>query len=79
MLPHEFPHWRAVYESYSCWCDDHTWETKNARLREQVGRRAGRMSEARIAGFDSQSVKTSDQAGTHRFDVEKMVQGRQRH
>ncbi|MEZ6051209.1 MAG: hypothetical protein R3B91_06375 [Planctomycetaceae bacterium] len=53
-----FPKWRTVYEFYACWRDDGTWETMNARLREQVRRRAGRKSEPRIGVLDSQSVKT---------------------
>ena len=69
MLPHEFPHWRTVYEFYARWRDDGTWETINARLREQVRRRARRKSEPRIAVLDSQSVKMSDQAGARGFDA----------
>lgn len=74
MLPHEFPHWRTVYEFYARWRDDGTWETMNSRLREQVRRRAGRKSEPRIGVLDSQSVKTSDQAGTRGFDAGKKDQ-----
>ena len=73
MLPHDFPHWRTVYEFYACWRDDGTWGTINARLREQVRRRAGRMSEPRIGVLDSQSVKTSDQAGHRGFDAAGFV------
>ena len=73
MLPHDFPHWRTVYEFYACWRDDGTWGTINARLREQVRRRAGRMSEPRIGVLDSQSVKMSDQAGHRGFDAAGFV------
>ena len=69
MLPHDFPKWRTVYEFYACWRDDGTWETMNARLREQVRRRAGRKPEPRIGVLDSLSAKTSDQAGERGFDA----------
>lgn len=71
MLPHEFPPWRTVYEFYSAWRDDGTWARMNARLREQVRRKAGRRAEPRIAVLDSQSVKTSDHAGQRGFDAGK--------
>ena len=74
MLPHDFPKWRTVYEFYACWRDDGTWETMNAQLREQVRRRARRKSEPRIGVLDSQSVKTSDQAGERGFDAGKKGQ-----
>jgi len=74
MLPHDFPKWQTVYEFYACWRDEGTWETINARLREQVRRRARRKSEPRIGVLDSQSVKMSDQAGQRGFDAGKKGQ-----
>jgi putative transposase len=74
MLPHEFPHWRTVYEFLSAWRDDDTWATMNARLRERVRRQAGRKSEPRIGLLDSQSTKMSDQAGDRGYDAGKKDQ-----
>ncbi len=74
MLPHDFPHWRTVYEFFSAWRDDDTWATMNARLRERVRRQAGRKSEPRIGVLDSQSTKMSDQAGERGYDAGKKGQ-----
>ena len=74
LLPHDFPPWQTVYDFYSKWRDDGTWESMNARLREQVRRKAKRKSEPRIAVLDSQSVKTADQAGVRGFDAGKKGQ-----
>lgn len=74
MLPHDFPPWQTVYDFYSKWRDDGTWESMNSRLREQVRRKAKRKTEPRIAVLDSQSVKTSDQAGDRGFDAGKKGQ-----
>lgn len=74
MLPHDFPPWRTVYEFFARWRDNGTWETMNARLREQVRRKAGRPAEPRIAVIDSQSVKTTDRGGERGFDAGKKGQ-----
>jgi len=71
MLPHDFPPCKTVFDFFAKWRDDGTWETINARLREQVRRKAKRHREPRIAVLDSQSVKTSDQAGERGFDAGK--------
>jgi len=71
MLPHDFPPWRTVYEFFQDWRDDGTLERMNARLREQVRQQAGQDAEPSIAVLDSQSVKTSDQAGSRGFDAGK--------
>src|SRR6056297_185888 len=71
MLPHDFPPWRTVYEFFKAWRDDGTLERMNARLREQVRQQAGQDAEPSIAVLDSQSVKTSDQAGSRGFDAGK--------
>jgi putative transposase len=74
MLPHDFPPWQTVYDFYWKWRDDGTWALINARIREQVRRRAGRQSEPRIALLDSQSVKVSDRGGERGFDAGKKGQ-----
>lgn len=75
LLPKDFPPWRTVYEFFAAWRDDGTWERMNASLREQVRRKAGRKTQPRIAVLDSQSVKTSDQAGDRGYDAGKKYRG----
>lgn len=75
MLPHEFPPWRTVYEFFKTWRDDGTFERMNARLREKVRQQNGRPKEPKIAVIDSQSVKTSDHAGSRGYDAGKKGKG----
>lgn len=74
MLPHDFPPWQTVYDYFNKWRHNEVWETINARLREQVRRKAGRRSEPRVAILDSQSVKTTHRGGQRGFDTEKKGQ-----
>ena len=74
MLPHDFPPWQTVYDYFNKWRHDGVWETINARLREQVRRKAGRRSEPRVAILDSQSVKTTHRGGQRGFDAGKKGQ-----
>jgi putative transposase len=74
MLPGDFPPWGTVWFYFRKWRDDGTWERMNARLREQVRRKAGRHKEPRIAVLDSQSVKTTDRGGERGFDAGKKGQ-----
>ena len=77
MLPHDFPPCKTVFDFFAKWRDGGTWESIHARLRERVRRRAKRQREPRIAVLDSQSVKTSDQAGERGFDAGKKSVGPQ--
>ncbi len=80
MLPHEYPKWQAVYFYFSRWKRDGTLEQIQARLVEQLRKKAGRHTEPTAAIIEAQSVKTTLVGGESRgFDAGKKVKGRKRH
>ncbi len=70
LLPHDFPHWRAVYEYFSRWKHDGTWlkihDYLHAELREQMERD----KQPSAAIVDSQSVKTTEKGGRKEVTME---------
>jgi putative transposase len=70
LLPHDFPHWRAVYEYFSHWKRDGTWlkihDYLHAELREQMERD----KQPSAAIVDSQSVKTTEKGGRKEVTME---------
>jgi putative transposase len=80
LLPKDFPPWKTVYDCFSRWRIDGTWERLNAELRELLRGRLGRDPHPSAAIVDSQSARTTGVGGTERgFDPAKKVEGTKRH
>jgi putative transposase len=78
-LPHDFPHWKTVYNYSRAWEEEGTWQAFLDSLRPRVRQAAGRKPDPHSAYIDSQSVKTAHGGAECGFDGGKMVQGRKRH
>lgn len=63
MLPADFPYWKTVYDYFSHWRDDGTYERINDALRSQVRQLVGRNALPSAGSIDSRSVKTSQKGG----------------
>ncbi len=79
MLPHDLPPWQTVYQYFSHWRDDGTWERLNRDLRIEVRQTLGKEDEPSAAILDSQSVKSSETSGSRGYDAGKKIKGIKRH
>jgi len=78
MLPHEFPAWGTVYDSFRRWQQEGVWDSLMQTLRIEVRKKPGRDPEPSAAVIDSQSIKTSAVRGPEKgYDAGKKNLGAQ--
>ena len=79
MIPEGFPPRSTVYDYFSAWRDDGTWDEIIRVLRESIRLKAGRNKTPTAAIIDSQSVKTAATSENVGYDGAKKIKGRKRH
>jgi len=78
-LPKDFPPFTTVQNRFYAWRDSGLWEQIVSVLVMAVREAEGRKAAPTVVIVDSQSVKTTEAAGTKGYDAGKKIKGRKRH
>ena len=80
MLPHDFPHWSAVYYYFKKWKNNGLFEEVLDNLNERQRKLHKKKVEPSLGIIDSQSIKVAHTCSQDvGYDAGKKIKGRKRH
>jgi len=80
MLPHDFPHWSAVYYYFKKWKNNGLFEEVLDNLNERQRKLHKKKVEPSVGIIDSQSIKVAHTCSQDvGYDAGKKIKGRKRH
>src|ERR1022692_3025072 len=79
LLPRDFGPWKTVYHYFRLWSRHGYWQAIQDVFRSVVRAQSGKRSQPTAAILDSQTVRSSDQAGERGYDAAKKTKGIKRH
>jgi putative transposase len=74
-LPRDYGSWKTVYHYFRLWSQKGYWQAIHDVFRGVVRNQAGKRSQPTAAILDSQTVRSSDQAGERGYDAAKKTEG----
>ena len=78
-LPHDFPKWKTVYNTFWLWRRDGVLVRVHDALREKVRKAAGKKPTPTVAILDSKSTRTGEGGEERGYDAGKKITGRKMH
>jgi putative transposase len=78
-VPHDFPNWKTVYNTFWRWRRDGVIERVHDALREKARKAVGKKPTPTAAVIDSKSVRSAEAGEERGYDAGKKINGRKIH